>query len=102
MYQAADILEKYGIGSETDVSELEQHDSSMQGLAVLSIEQALACKEELWQVLFYWLSLTFQNRRWSRHTLTPLLLLQSYLKETIEGNKGAQLARLLQPIIDYS
>jgi hypothetical protein len=28
LHQAADILEKHGIGSETDVSELEQHDFS--------------------------------------------------------------------------
>ncbi len=28
LYQVVDILEKYGICSETDVSELEQHDFS--------------------------------------------------------------------------
>ena len=35
----ANVLDKYGIGSETDVSELEQHDFS-------ELEsRALACKE---------------------------------------------------------
>ena len=42
LYQEADILEKYGIGSETDVSELERHDLSMQGLRALASKETKA------------------------------------------------------------
>jgi hypothetical protein len=42
LYQAADILEKYRIGSETDVSELEKHDLSMQGLRALASNETKA------------------------------------------------------------
>jgi hypothetical protein len=36
------------------------------------------------------------------YAYTTVAAANDYWKETIEGNKGAQLARLLQPIIDYS
>ena len=41
LHQATDILEKYGIGSETDLSELEQDDFS----ELESESRALGCKE---------------------------------------------------------
>ncbi len=48
LHQAADILEKYGICSETDLSELEQDDFSeleSEGLFACIPLKALGCKE---------------------------------------------------------
>ena len=65
LYQAADILEKYRIGSETAVSELEQHDFSMQGLRALPSKESAGVKLWVqWQLHFCWISLTFQKQRW--------------------------------------
>jgi hypothetical protein len=96
LYQAADILEKYRIGSETDVSELEKHDLSMQGLRATQAKKLKRWCEAVGAVTGHFLlakpdfSKTEVVKAYTYTIVAPAI---DYWKETIEGNKGAQLWR---------